>query len=188
MTSLYIVVENPNTAALTLNNDINFITSCAGDWLVNFNAAKTLSMLLTLKRISPHHPSLYMNGTAITETTSHKHLGLTFCNNCSWNKHINNITATAWVRLKLLRALKFRINRLALEKIYNSFIRLLLEYSDAVWDNATLESKKQLEAVHNEAARIITGGTKLCSISKLLANLGWETLQERRSKHKLVIL
>ena len=53
-TSLYIVVENPNTAALTLSNDLNFITSWAGDWLVNFNAAKTLSMLLTLKRISPH--------------------------------------------------------------------------------------------------------------------------------------
>ena len=68
-TSLYIVVENPTTAPLTLNNDLNFITSWAGDWLVNFNAAKTLSMLLTLKRISPHHPSLYMNGTAITETT-----------------------------------------------------------------------------------------------------------------------
>ena len=27
--------------------------------------------------------------------------------------------------------------------------------------NATVESKKQLEAVHNEAARIITDGTKL---------------------------
>ena len=38
-TSLYIVVENPNTAALTLYNDLNFITSWAGDWLVNFNAA-----------------------------------------------------------------------------------------------------------------------------------------------------
>ena len=75
-----------------------------------------------------------------------------------------------------------------MKKIYNSFIRPLLEYSDAVWDNATTESKKQLEAVHNEAARIITGATKLCSTSKLLADLGWETLQARRSKHKLVIL
>ena len=186
-TSLYIVVENPTAAAITLNNDLNFITAWASDWLVDFNAAKTLSMLLTLKRFSPHHPPLYMNGTAITETSSHKHLGLTFSNNCSWNEHISNITATAWTRLNLLRALKFKIKRPALEKIYSSFIRPLIEYSDAVWDNATTDSKKQLEAVHNEAARIITGATKLCSISKLLADLGWETLQARRSKHKLVI-
>ena len=71
--------------------------------------------------------------------------------------------------------------------MYISFIRPLIEYSDAVWDNCSTESKKQLDLIHHEAARIITGGTKLCSIQKLLSELGWETLQERRSKHKLVI-
>ena len=39
--------------------------------------------------------------------------------------------------------------------MYISFIRPLLKYSDAVWDNASTESKKQLEAVHNDAARIL---------------------------------
>ena len=65
----------------------------------------------------------------------------------------------------------------ALEKMYMSFIRPLLEYSDSVSDNATAESKRkqQLEAVHNDAARIITGATKLCGINNLLADLGWET-------------
>ena len=50
-----------------------------------------------------------------------------------------------------------------------------------------LKVKKQLEAVHNEAARIITGATKLCSISNPLSDLGWESLQARRTKHKLII-
>ena len=45
----------------------------------------------------------------------------------------------------------------------------------------------QLESVHNEAARIITGATKLCSMDKLLSDLAWESLQERRNKHKFVI-
>ena len=71
--------------------------------------------------------------------------------------------------------------------MYIFFIRPLLEYSDADWDNASTESKKQLEAVHNESARIITGATKLCSITKLLSGLGWESLQARRTKHKLII-
>ena len=102
-------------------------------------------------------------------------------------KHINNIRTAAWTRLNLLRALKFKINRHDLENIYISFIRPLLEYSDAVWDNASVESKKQLEAVHNEAARIITGGTKLCSIKNLTDGLGWESLQARREKHKRII-
>ena len=68
-------------------------------------------MILTLKQNSPYQPSLYMNGQAITETSSHKHLGLTFTNNCNWNEYINNITAALWTRLNLLRVLKFKINR-----------------------------------------------------------------------------
>ena len=71
--------------------------------------------------------------------------------------------------------------------MYISFVRPLLEYCDSVLDNATAESKKQLDAIYIEAARIITGATKLCSISLLLSDLGWESLQDRRNKHKLII-
>ena len=100
---------------------------------------------------------------------------------------MKNISEKAWTRLNLLRALKFRVSRKSLEKMYMAFVRPLLEYSDVVWDNCSLETKKQLDAIHVEAARIITGATKLCSIEKLFFDLGWESLQSRRNKHKLVI-
>ena len=64
----------------------------------------------------------------------------------------------------------------------------LLEYCDSVWDNCPTETKRQLDVIHIEAARIITGATKLCSVSKLLTDLGWETLLNRRKKHRLIIL
>ena len=34
---------------------------------------------------------------------------------------------------------------------------------------------------------MITGCTKLCSLENLLTHLGWDSLQERRTKHKLGI-
>ena len=81
-----------------------------------------------------------------------------------------------------MRALEFKVNRQALEKkMYFAFIRPLLEYSDSVWDNCSNEAKRQLDSTHHEAARIITGGTKLCSLEKLLADLGWDSLQARTS-------
>ena len=46
---------------------------------------------------------------------------------------------------------------------------------------------KQLDDIHFEAARIIAGGTKLFSHDKLLSDLGLDSLQERRTKHRLVI-
>lgn len=186
-TSLYIIVDTPQLAADSLNVDLRSISVWAGQWLVEFNPAKTISMVISKKREPETHPPLFMNSVAIAETSNHKHLGLTFSNLCTWDYHVETIVESAWTRLNLLRTLKFKINRKALEKIYTAFVRPLLEYSDAVWDNCSSESKKMLDSVHVEAARIITGATKLCSIDKLLSDLGWDTLQERRNKHKLVI-
>ena len=98
-----------------------------------------------------------------------------------------NITSKAWANLNLMRSLKFKIKRTALDRMYISFIRTVFEYSDSVWDNCSTETKKQLDAVPVEAARIITGATKLCSINKLFSDAGWDSLQSRRNKHKLVI-
>ena len=74
-----------------------------------------------------------------------------------------------------------------LERIYISFIRPLLEYADVVWSNCTLEESNMLEAVQVEAARIILGVTKLCNISKMYDDLGWESLLTRREKHRLIL-
>ena len=138
-------------------------------------------MIFSRKLHRPHHPPLLMNSTMLTETDTHRHLGLTLSNTCTWSEHKQTITTKAWTRLNLLRSRK------SLEKMYISFVRPLLEYCDSVWHNATTEPKKQLDAIHIEAARIITGATKLCSISVLLSDLGWESLQDRRNKHKLII-
>ena len=43
-----------------------------------------------------------------------------------------------------------------------------------VWEDCSLASKKLLDAGHIEAARIVSGGTKLCSVDKLFQELGWE--------------
>ena len=58
-TSLYIIVENPNTAAVTLNNDLKHISNWANDWLVDFNPSKTFSMLMLRKRGPVNHPPLF---------------------------------------------------------------------------------------------------------------------------------
>ena len=128
-----------------------------------------------------------MNNTQINETQTHKYLGITFSSSCLWPDHIGTICEKAWIRLNLMRALKFRVRRNFLERMYSSFIRPLLEYCDSVWDNSSSEMKKKLDAIHIEATRTITGATKLCCIDKILADVGWESLQSRKDKHKLVI-
>ena len=160
-TSLFTIVDLSEEAARALN------TYTLGKRLACIiNANKILSMTFTRNPNPVENPSLFMNDTSIDEITSHKHLGLTFSSSCTWTKLVNNI----W--MDFIRAFKFRISRKSLEKIYISYICPLIEYSDTVWNNCSTKSNKQLEAIHAEAARIVSGATKHCSIDKLFMDLG----------------
>ena len=102
--------------------------------------------------------------------------------------HLNTeIKEKSWKRINIMRKLKFILDRKSIETIYVSFIWPLLEYADVVWDNITKYEEQDLENVQIEAARIVTGTTKLVSINKLYIETGWETLKTRRLKHKLVL-
>ena len=56
-----------------------------------------------------------------------------------------------------------------------------------MWDNCTQQEKQELEKIVIEAARISTGAKKLVSLQKLYDEIGWETLETRRRKNKLVL-
>ena len=55
----------------------------------------------------------------IKEVESHKHLGVTLSNDCSWQKHIDYIKEEAWTRINIMRRLKYDLDRKSLETIYN---------------------------------------------------------------------
>ena len=184
-TSLYIIVENPIEAAIQLNADLEKVHQWASKWLVTFNPTKTESLLFTRKHNRPYHPPVTMNNNVITEVTDHKHLGLTFSSDCTWHEHLDSVKIKAWSRINIMRKLKFTLDRMSLQIIYFSFIRPLLEYADVVWDNCTQYEASELEKIQNEAARIVTGATKLVSINSLSRETGWESLAQRRKKHKL---
>ncbi|MCG8033360.1 MAG: reverse transcriptase family protein, partial [Candidatus Thiodiazotropha taylori] len=186
-TSLYIIVDNPNAAAELINSDLVKISNWAHIWLVDFNAAKNEALLLSRKLNRPIHPPVYMLNHEINEVQFHKHLGIYFSEDCSWHKHIDYIKERAWTRINLMRKFKYDLDRKSLETIYISFIRPVLEYADVIWDNCSQQEKIDLEKIQNEAARIATGTTKLVSLQKLYEEIGWETLEARRKKHKLVL-
>ena len=131
-TSIYIVVDSSLLSAAILNTDLNIIANWADAWLVSFHAGKAFSMIISRKTESAMHPPLTMTTMVISETQTHRHLGLTLSRKYTWSDHVENICGQVWRRLNLMRALKFRVSRKSLEKIYISFIRPLLEYSDSV--------------------------------------------------------
>ena len=87
----------------------------------------------------------------------------------------------------MMRTLKTRLDRKTLQIIYFSFIRPLIEYADVVWDNCPRFLKDQLDKIQMEDTRIVTSCSKLVSLLDLTREAGWESLSERRRKHKLLL-
>lgn len=90
-TSLFVIVENPDTAAEIIIDDMNKISIWAGKWLVKFNPAKNKSFVVTKKTNKPVHPPIFMLNEQIKEVLCHKHLGIYLSTDCSWHKHIDYI-------------------------------------------------------------------------------------------------
>ena len=72
---------------------------------------------------------------------------------------------------------------------YQTLVRPILEYASSAWDPYTQSSINKLEGVQRRAARFVTGDYRTTSsVSEMISNLGWETLQERRTEAKMVMM
>ena len=187
-TILYILVDNPVQSAAALNDDLNRISRWAAKWIVCFSAPKTKAMFISKKnKQNPNRP-LMMNNVILEEVKEYKHLGVTITSDLTWNKHIENMATSAGKCLDVLNALKYRLDRASLEKIYKAYIRSKLEYASIVWDSCTKHLSDLLEAVQYRAAKIISGAISRTSHNAVYKELNWLTLEERRERQRLRVL
>ena len=184
-TMLFEVVENADVSAANLNDDLNRISHWSRKWLVTMNPSKCRSVVFSLKRVKPLHPSLYLNSTCIEEVDKHIQLGLILQSNMSWRCHIQYIFQKASKRLNILKLLKYKLKRSTLVCLYKCLIRPLMEYGDVIWDNCTEGEASLLESIQYECAHAVTGAIKGTSAGALMNELAWESLSTRWKMHKL---
>ena len=58
-----------------------------------------------------------------------------------------------------------------------------MEYTDVIWDSQNQSLINKLENVQLDAARIVTGRTKLTGLNRLYEETKWEKLSDRRQNH-----
>ena len=72
---------------------------------------------------------------------------------------------------------------------YISLVRSILDYSAIIWDPYYIQDINKLESMQKQAARFITGDYKSHEegcVTKMIYDLGLESLQELRSFNRLV--
>ena len=187
-TTLAEVIDSPIISINRINEDLATLAIWAEKWRVTFNAAKTHFLRISYKHKKPVLDKIYLNGTEISEVQSCVNLGLTINNRLTWDDHVNNLTTRANKRLNILSRYRSIFPRSALEKLYKTMVRPILEYGDIIYDNCPVKTSITVERVQRRAAIICTGAYRHTENQRLLQDLGWEAMSQRRHNHKLVQL
>ena len=105
----------------------------------------------------------------------------------SWARHISTLSTKANRTLGILKDIENKIPRRAKEQIYKTCILPNLEYGDVIFSSADFIHPNKLNKIEQNAALVCTGAHKTTANTKLLRELGWETLEIRTNIHKMVL-
>ena len=170
----------------SLQGDMDLIRQYGTDWVITFNADKTVRQTFTNR---PNSEDLRLNfdGQLVPSVTNHKHLGLNLSNDLHFHQHINSIIRTVHTFLGPIYPIAKLLPRSTLNEIYMTYIRPHFDYCDIIYDgNITSADSIRLQILQNRCARLVTGTLFRTPTDALLKDLGWERLEARRLIHKLL--
>ena len=183
-TIIYMAIRK-NQDSMSLQNDLDRLADWEKTWLMEFHPQKC-KVIRVYRGKSPINFSYSLHGQTLEIVDCVKYLGVTFSSDLSWNAHVDAITAKANKTLGFLRRNLRVSNRKAKECAYKSFVRPIVEYSASVWDPHTARNIDKIDMVQRRAARYVCNRYRqTSSVSEMLSQLNWRSLQDRRCDMKL---
>ena len=120
-----------------------------------------------------------------------KYLGVTISNDLSWHRHVDAVAAKASRTLGFLRRNLGQCTTEVKSTVYTSLVRPVLDYASPAWDTTCSDDIVKLEKVQRQAARFVHGNYTERNpgcVNRMVKDLGWETLENRRKKDRLTTL
>lgn len=167
-----------------LQEDLQRVFEWAKKWDMEFNLNKCTHLCVTLRR-NPWPHTFNINQQAIPQKESCKYLGVTIKQDLNWNTHSEQVRAKASKSLGLVRRTLGACSREVKEAAYMTLVRPQLEYATCAWNPHTSRNSDIIESVQRQAARFVTHQyDRQASVTSMLDNLKWDTLQTRRTLHQ----
>ena len=171
-----------------LQKDLNQLCRWADRWSMAFNAEKCSVLTVTKKRL-PLYFDYTIGGTSLEHVKHHPYLGVELAQDLGWGPHLAKVIPKAQRTLNLLRRNLYNCSVGTKDVAYRTMVRPVLEYAACAWDPYHVEHIQKLEAVQRKAARFVTGQYQHdISVTKLMEELEWRSLQERRLVARLAML
>lgn len=186
-TIVYLTITS-DIDSVSLQDDLNKLAKWEERWKMSFHPEKCNVLTISRKK-QPIMNSYTLHGQQLEHVTTAKYLGVSITSDMKWNQHISNICKKANNTMSFLkRNLNIR-NANIKEKAYKSLVRPTLEYACTTWDPYLKEDKNRIEMVQRRAARyVVNRYHNTSSVTSMLEELKWPTLEERRQRARLVLM
>ena len=187
-TSLFSKIENKSYSNFQLKKDLETISKWVFQWKMLFNPdpiKQAIEVCFSHKRDKIVYTPLKFNNN-VQSANSQKHLGFVLDSKLDFNEHGNNKINKCNKSIGIMKKLSLTLSRNSLLTIYKTFVRLILDYADIIYDKPLTESfKDKLKMVQYNAALVITGAIKVTSRDHIYRELGLESLAKSRWPRKI---
>ena len=170
-----------------LQEDLNKVVAWTRLWGMSFNVDKCVVMSVTNRQ----HPISYdykLYNKTLQKNKSIKYLGVHIDNKLAFSHHTEEKRKSATTVLNMIRRNLHFAPRSVKSKAYQATVRPILEYASSSWQPTSNKYNHKLEMVQHNAAKFVTnrypkkGHYSDFSISEIINELGWDSLQTRRDK------
>ena len=187
MTVFCIEGSEPEDQAI-LQRDLDNLQQWENNWLMRFNPDKC-EVLIAKNKKSPIHSEYTIHGQVLNQTDSAKYLGLNIHKSLSWDSDIDKIPKKANSTFAFLGRNVNRCPTTIKAQCSPTLVRPTLEYASSIWSPSKKDSINKVEAVQRRAAKIATGDYQhTSSVTAMLQQLQWQTLQSRRAYAQTVMV
>ncbi len=191
---LYRIIDSHKDTT-ALQRDLTSLEAWERKWDMEFAEDKCKMLTITLKHKRNIKTQNYqIHNYTLERVDSAKYLGITIDSKLNFNSHISSICKKATSTRQFLQRTLPSCDKKTKAQTYTTFVRPILEYASTAWDPHTCTGTQHqvdaLEAVQNKSARFATGLWKHqgSSVSAMKSELGWDLLQERRAKSRMLMV
>ena len=180
-TSLFSTVNDPNSSAEELNNDLQ---QWAFQWKMSFNPDPTKpveEIVFSCKHAHVQHPPLFFNNIMVKQVSQHNHLGLTLDSKLTFANHISEKISKAPKGIGVIKYLSSYVPVKTLDQIYKMYVRPHLDFCDVIYHIPEIDSlfysssrlsywMNRIENLQYQAALAITGAWQGTNTDTLLVH------------------
>ena len=163
-----------------MQSGLDILQEWADDWQMRFNALKCQHISFCGKQVQISFNYMICN-EVVKQVDSIKYLVVIIDKKITWSQQVDKIALKGnRVRRFIYRNIKHCSPDIK-NRCYKIFIQPILEYASIIWSPYYNKYVNKLEAVQCHMARFVYNEYDFVSVTNLLKNLSWQTLQQRRT-------